>query len=73
MMNVVTKKVIITDKDTTMAKVIITDRDNTIDLVCEFHILKNVRARCILYCKVKDSKGKIVKSSDLVDTIMNTW
>jgi len=42
-------------------------------LVCEIHILQNVGARCKLDCKVKDTKGKGVKLSDLDDTIMDAW
>jgi len=68
-----TLKVIVTDRDTGLMNVVANIFPKSTALVCEFHILKNVRARCILDCKVKDSKGKHVKSSDLVNTIMNAW
>jgi len=66
-------KVIVTDRDTGLMNVVANIFPKSTALVCEFHILKNVRARCIVNCKVKDSKGKHVKSSDLVNTIMNAW
>jgi len=61
-------KVIITDMDTALMNVVAKQFLTSSALVCEFHILNNVRARCILDCKLKDFKGKHVKSLNLVDT-----
>ena len=66
-------KVIVTDRETALMNVVAKFFPTSSALVCEFHILKNVRAKCILDCRVKDSKGKHVNSSDLVNTIMNAW
>ena len=66
-------KVIITDRDTSLMNAVGKIFPTSTALVCEFHVLQNVRARCKLDCKVKDTKGKEVKSSDLVDTIIGAW
>jgi len=61
-------KVIITDRDTSLMNVVGKIFPTSTALVCEFHVLQNVRANRTLDCK-----GKEVKSSDLVDTIMGAW
>jgi len=42
-------------------------------LLCEYHVLKNVRARCKLDHKVKDPRLKEVKLTDLGHAIMYAW
>jgi len=53
-------KVIVTDRDTTDMYDVSKIFPSSTSLVCEFHILKNVRSICILHWKVKNSKRKYV-------------
>jgi len=80
-----------------MPKVVVTDRDNTLmnavakvlpetnHILCYFHIGKNVKAKFITYCRVKEKptdakvvekevkKAKGEKHCDLVKKIMRVW
>jgi len=54
--------------------VVVTNRDNA--LLREYHIERNVRAKCKMDCKVKDLKGKDekeIKPSKVVKTAMRVW
>jgi hypothetical protein len=73
-------KVVVTDRDTTMMNVVTNVLPDSSAILCYFHVGKNVRARIITDCKVKqnvvvvDRQKKIVdevKHSKLVDTIFD--
>ena len=73
-------KVIVTDRDTGMMNVVANVLPDSSVILCYFHVDKNVRARIITDCKVKqnvvvvDGQKKIVdeaKHSKLVDTIFD--
>jgi len=45
-------------------------------MLCEYHIERNVRAKCKMNCKVNDLKGKDGKNinqNSMVKTIMRAW
>jgi len=73
-------KVVVIDRDTDMMNVVANVLPNSSAILCYFHVGKNVRARIITDCKVKQNvvvvygKKKIVneaKHSKLVDTIFD--
>jgi len=75
-------KVVVTDRDTSLMNVVANVLPDCSAILCYFHVGKNVRARIITDCKVKqnvvvvDGQKKIVdevKHSKLVDTIFDAW
>jgi hypothetical protein len=70
-------KVVVTDMDTTLMKAVATILPETSAKLCYFHVGRNVRAKCLTYCRVKpkvvkvDGKEKIfnkVKPTEIVDS-----
>jgi len=51
--------VIMTSKDTTMMAVVALVFHETIILVCQFHITRIVRAKCITYFRVESKHVKV--------------
>jgi len=75
-------KVVVTNRDTGMMNSVANVLPDSSAILCYFHVGKNVRARIIPDCKVKqnvvvvDGQKKIVdeaKHSKLVDTILDAW
>jgi len=75
-------KVVMTDRDTSMMNVVANVLPDSSAILCYFHVGKNVRARIVTDCKVKqndvvvDGQKKIVdeaKHSMLVNTIFDAW
>jgi len=73
-------KVVMTDRDTSMMNVVANVLPDSSAILCYFHVGKNVRARIVTDCKVKqndvvvDGQKKIVdeaKHSMLVNTIFD--
>ena len=71
-------KVVVTDRDMTLMNVVANDLPDNSAILCYFHVGKNVRAKIITDCKVKqkvvivDGQKKLVdevKYSEIVDTI----
>ena len=53
-------KVVVTDRDNALMNVVAKVLPETNDILCYFHIGKNVKAKCITYCRIKP-KSKDVK------------
>jgi len=78
-------KVIVTDRDTAFMNVVGIVFPKTDTMLCFFHIGKNVRAKCITYCKVKPNPPKNAKvdkkevkkdkkkNRDVVEKIVSAW
>ena len=75
-------KVVVTNRDTGMMNAVANVLPDSSAILCYFHVGKNVRARIITDCKVKqnvvvvDGQKKIVneaKHSKLVDTLFYAW
>jgi len=45
--------VVVTDRDNALMNVVVKSLPETSGLLCYFHIGKNVRAKCIMDCRVK--------------------
>ena len=66
-------KVVVTDQDNALMNVVGTVFAEATALLCEYHIERNVRAKCKTNCKVKDIKGndgKKIKPSSVVKMVM---
>jgi len=66
-------KVVVTDRDNTFMNDVDTIFPKATAMLCEYHIERNVRAKCKTDCKVKDVKGKDgkkIKPSSMVKTVM---
>ncbi|GAU30678.1 hypothetical protein TSUD_39020 [Trifolium subterraneum] len=61
-------KVVVTDRDTALMNAVAKIFPNSTALVCQYHIYKNVRAKCKSLCSSKD-----VKSKQLWNTVMGAW
>lgn len=75
-------KEVVTDKDTTLMNFVATVLPTSSGILCYFHVGKNVRTKCITYCRVKskvvkvDGKEKLVnevKPNEIFDTIFRAW
>jgi len=75
-------KVVVTDRDTTMMNVVANFLPDSSAILCYFYVGKNVRAKIINDCKVKqkvvlvDGQKKLVdevKHSKIVDTMFDAW
>ena len=65
-------RVVVTDRDNALMNVVDTVFPRATALLCEYHIERNVRAKCKTDCKVKDLKGKDgkdIKPNSMVKTI----
>ena len=78
-------KVVVTNRDNTLMNAVVKVLPETDHILCYFHIGKNVKAKCITYCRVKakptDAKvvekevkeAKEEKHCDIVKKIMRVW
>ncbi|XP_024630682.2 protein FAR1-RELATED SEQUENCE 5-like [Medicago truncatula] len=69
-------KVVVTDHDNALMNDVDTVFPESTALLCEYHIERNVRAKCKTDCKVNDLKGKdgkVIKPNSMVKTIMRAW
>ena len=78
-------KVVVTDRDNTQMNVVAKVLHETAVRICYFHIGKNVRAKCIMDCRVKVKpknvkveekevkEAKKEKTSGVIDKIMSSW
>jgi len=75
-------KMVVNDRDTTLMNVVATVLPDSSVVLCYFHVGKNVIAKIITDCKVKqkvvivDGKKKLVdkvKPSEIVVTIFHAW
>jgi len=69
-------KVVVTDRDNALINVVEKVFPKATTLLCSYHIVQNVRAKCKLDCKVKDLKGKngeAIKPASVVKTVMAVW
>ncbi|MCH87527.1 protein FAR1-RELATED SEQUENCE 5-like, partial [Trifolium medium] len=61
-------KVVVTDRDTALMSAVVKVFPNSTVLVCQYHISKNVRAKCKKLCSSKE-----VKPEQLWNIVMGAW
>ena len=64
-------EVVVTDRDNALMKAVDEVFPKATTLLCEYHIGKNVRARCKTDCKVKE--GSNIKPMEVVNAIIDVW
>jgi len=75
-------KVVVTDRDRALMNIVANVLPDSSEILCYFHVGKNVRAKIITDCKVNqkvvivDGQKKLVEEvehSKIVDTIFDAW
>lgn len=69
-------KVVVIDQKNALMNVVDTVFQEASSMLCEYHIRRNVRAKCKTYCNVKDLKckdRKEIKSGEVGKTVMISW